>query len=175
MRSRYLSTGDKLAVNFFLCLDCFDFLDIFSSLYTSNAATIEQRSSTPLHRSFVQFFFQSSQALVAVTQVGNKRVPLRFLPLFLVQPSDSGQIASRLLVIFTTSPIDESLDNTLVQANRFIRFISLLSYQSHCTFTCRASWQLEDEFSPGMYFHCCARVSIMLYIKSHDQTTSVHV
>src|SRR5713226_7650617 len=45
MRSRYLSTGDKLAVNFFLCLDCFDFLDIFSSLYTSNAATIEQRSS----------------------------------------------------------------------------------------------------------------------------------
>jgi len=52
-----LSTGDKLAVNFFLCLDCLDFFDIFSSLYTSNVyATIEQRFSTPLHRSFVQFF-----------------------------------------------------------------------------------------------------------------------
>jgi hypothetical protein len=36
-----------------LCLDCFDFLDIFSSLYTSNAATIEQGFSVPLHRSFV--------------------------------------------------------------------------------------------------------------------------
>src|SRR5712692_1061441 len=121
MRSRYLSTGDKLAVNFFLCLDCFDFLDIFSSLYTSNAATIEQRFSTPLQLSFVQFFFQVSQALVAVTQGGHIRMPLRFPLLLLVQPSDPGQVASRLLVIFTPSPIDESLDNDLVQANRFIR------------------------------------------------------
>src|SRR5258706_4151229 len=115
MRSRYLSTGDKLTVNFFLCLDCFDFLDIFSSLYTSNAAMLQYT----LHRSFVQFFFQGSQALVAVTQVGNKRMPLRFLPLLLIQHSDTHDVAYRLLVIFASAPINELLCHTLIQPNRF--------------------------------------------------------
>src|SRR6266851_1804351 len=128
MRSRYLSTGDKLAVNFFLCLDCFDFLDIFSSLYTSNAATIKQRFSTPLYRSFVQFFFQGSQALVAVTQVGNKRMPLRFLPLLLIQRSDAHHVAYRLLVIFTSTPVYEFLYHTLIQSNRFPGILFLGSF-----------------------------------------------
>src|SRR6266487_4547061 len=128
MRSRYLSTGDKLAVNFFLCLDCFDFLDIFSSLYTSNAVKIEQRFGTLLHRSFVQFFFQGSQALVAISQIGNICMPLWFLPLFLGQLSDPGQVASRLLVIFTSAPIDEFLYHTLIQSNRFPGIIFLGSF-----------------------------------------------
>src|SRR6266404_933573 len=128
MRSRYLSTGDKLAVNFFLCLDGFDFLDIFSSLYTSNAATIEQRFSTSLHRSFVQFFFQCSQALVAVTQVGNIRLPLWFLPLLLIQHSDAHHVAYRLLVIFASAPVNELLYHTLIQSNRFSGIIFLGSF-----------------------------------------------
>src|SRR6266436_266092 len=39
MRSRYLSTCDKLVVNFFLCLDGFDFLDIVLPTLRSDGST----------------------------------------------------------------------------------------------------------------------------------------
>src|SRR6266567_1846400 len=168
MRSRYLSTGDKLAVNFFLCLDCFDFLNIFSSLYTSNAATIEQRLSALLHRSFVQFFFQSSQALVAVTQVGNKRLPLRFLLLFLIHPSDPGQVASSLLVIFTPSTIDESLhirSSVDFCHNYFLRPISPPSDKDRCTSADCFPWSLSARFRPVLV-SCAFGVSINLLFEA---------
>src|SRR6266566_7790395 len=117
MRSRYLSTGEKLAVNFLWCLDCFDFLDICSSL---TPLTLRRSSKgTQLHRSFVQFFFQGSQALVAVAQGGNISIPLHFLPLLLIQHSDAHHVAYRLLVIFASAPVNEFLYHTLIQSTRF--------------------------------------------------------
>src|SRR5215472_4728762 len=111
-----------------------------------------------LEPSFVQFFFQSPQALVAVAQIGHIRLPLRFLLLLLVQTPDPGQIVSRLLVIFTPSPIDESLHHTLVEANCFIR-IRLLCSLGHLRLIVARSplgaVSISVERCPRRAFHLC--------------------
>src|SRR6266516_440346 len=78
-------------------------------------------------------------------------------------------IAIRLKISFRerlelTFPISSSLD---LCHRCYLRSISLPSYQNRYTFTNRVSWP-PSEFSPAPYFHCCARVSITLYIEAHD-------